>query len=376
MTETLSTNDFCKRINGKSSLRKIIPVLLAVSAIAGVLFGVYALYGRGWHGSLKYALNVFLMAMPLSCCLIFSYPAYAGNRRLVSAHATVIGERSFEKYKTPACLILTDKYMFTGDGSVSLAGIKGYGEVHIDTALGYAAAVFSKLDCPLGKVFMDTASDYRLSTDVDVAYVDENGIEAAVEGSSVLIGNYDFVNYHKALPGVEKSPDEIGYYDTYIVVDKSYALRVTLKYTPSDEFVKTVKSLVRKDVNIIIRTCDPNISMDSLEELAGITRVMPVRILRIKDHQNAKYDFRDECPSGLVSCAGFKELTRAFAESAKVGRAMKAGVFFAILSTAVSLVILGVVTGAVGCREFASLIIVAYQLLWILPALLVGKLLL
>ena len=388
--EAMRVNDFNKRMSDKSTLRRVTPVMMLLSAVISAVLGVLALYKAGAQTGLHFAISAFLMLMPLPLCIIFSHPAYSRNRRLAKSGATVVGERSFEQYKTPACLVIEDKYIFADEGGVHLIGLNGHGEIGVDTAIGYAAAVFTRLDCPLGAVFANTASDYRVSTDVDIAFIDDDGIEAAVEGSSVLIGSADYLRAHRIDPSLDdhKDPDDDessldgydqrynGMFDVYIAVDKKNVFRITVQYVPSKEFVKTVKTLIKKDVNVVIKTCDPNINMEMLEILTGINSVMPVRILRIKDAEKAKYSFSEECSGGIISDSGISCLAETFSGSAKVSFAMRAGAFFCVLAFVVAAALLFILSASTGYAGFASIVIAAYQLVWMLPVFLLDKLLL
>ncbi len=364
---------FNAQASAKSHLRALVPVMMFVSAVISFAFAAFELPKSGLYEAVKLALTVWFMCTPLSLSFAFCFPAYLKNKKFFKKNATVIGEETFLQYKTPACLTLDDKYLFSKDGSVSLVGIKGYGNIQIDRALGYAAAVFSKLDCPLGRVFKNTASDYKVSQDVDVAAITENGIEAAVEGSSVLIGNYDYVKKYGVPSGQQEL--EMPYFDTYILVDKKSALKVTLKYTPSAKTEKTVKELVKRDVNVVIKTCDPNINMDMLYNMMGVQPEMPIRILRAKGEESyVSYD-DDECSCGLFAVGDINSLASCLMGCTKVGYAMKAGAFFAFVSLLCALIILAVMTLTVG-NEPTPIFIALYQLFWVLPVLLVDRFLL
>lgn len=373
--EGANITDFGQRWTDKNNNRKLVGFMLVAALIASLIVGGANMSG-GFYAGVKCAMSAFFFIVPLPFCLSFSHSVFCQDKKLYSHGATVIGERAFEQYKTPACLIINDRDIFSGSGKVQLGGIQGYSDTKIELALGYAAAIFTKLDCPLGKVFTDAASDYEVSDDVDIAFITDDGIEAAVEGVSVLVGNYNFIKEYDLLPEGENGVFENDDCYIYIAVENETCIRVQLCYTPSKEFERALRALLRKQVNVIIKTCDPNINMRLFERLMDIDRIMPIRIMRIKNAEEAKYDLTSDCSTGIVTTGGLRTLAYAFSSTGRVCGAVRGGIAVsaALAIAAMAFIIsISVTTGFVG---ISSPLLLAYQLFWCLPVLLIDKILL
>lgn len=375
-TEGMKVTDFSQRWTDRNSKRKLTGLMLIISLSVALILGFINIKGEGFYGAVKCTLSTLWFLAPLPLCFSFSHPIFVQNKKLHENGATVIGERSFEQYKAPACLIINDKDMFSGKGSVQLSGIQGYVDSKLELALGYAAAVFTKLDCPLGKVFTDAASDYNISEDVDIAFVSDNGIEGAVEGIPVLVGNYSFIEKHGILPEGESYIYENDDCYIYIAVENETCLRVQLTYTPSREFERTLRALLGRHVNVIIRTCDPNINMKLLERLMDIDSIMPIRIMRIKDSEDAKYSSEECCATGIVTTGGLRTIAGAFGGIGRVSGAVIGGIAVSVALTLVAIAIIVAMSLTTGFSGVISPLLPVYQLIWCLPVLLIDKILL
>ena len=96
----------------------------------------------------------------------------------------------------------------------------------------------------------------------------------------------------------------------------------------------------------------------------------------MKQEEKAKYSFREECSGGIISDSGISCLAETFSGSAKVSFAMRAGAFFCVLAFVVAAALLFILSASTGYAGFASVVIAAYQLVWMLPVFLLDKLLL
>lgn len=368
--------DFKKRWAKRSEKRKLAGLMLIISALFSLILLGLNIGSLGLYPAVKCAVSAFLLVSPIALCFSFSHPVYTQNKKLQSRGATVIGEESFEKYKSPACLIIDDREIFSGRGKVMLSGIEGYLDTKIELALGYAAAIFSKLDCPLGRVFTNAASDYEVSGDVDIAFIADDGIEAAVEGIPVLVGNYGFIKRYGILPEGESNIYENDDCYIYIAIEKQTCLRVQLSYVPSKEFVRSIRALLGKQVNVIIKTCDPNINMRLLERLMDIDSEMPVRILRVKNAQDAEYKVFESCSSGIVTTGDLKTIANAFGSTSKVCGAIRGGIAVSLASALVAAVLIIAISITTGFSGISSVLLLAFQLFWCLPVLVIDKILL
>ena len=361
---------FVEKRHAVSEKRKYIKYIIAyIIAFSVTVFIIAALRG-GYLSGAEYGLTAMIFTAPFSLFTVFGHARYSQTKKLHSSKSTVIGERAFDEYGKPSCIVMTDKEMFTGSGRIDVIDIHGFGDQRIDTALACAAAVFSALDCPLGGVFGRIASDYNVSRDVDIASVSENGIEAAVDGIGVLIGKYDYMKKREVIPSGEPSPYEGGDSYLYIAVEEKTALRIRFRYFVSREFTRSVERLLDKDMNVVIRTCDPSINMNMLDDIIGIGGLSPVRVIKTAADVTESDSGED---SAIIASGGISTLSKVLMSTKKVRNAMNAGLAFAVISLILGSVITVALYAVGGFSPVVPLYMFGYQLFWMLPTLIIDR---
>ena len=370
VSEAVHPVGFAAKRHAVSEKRKCIKFMLAyVIVFSAVVFIMAALKG-GYLNGAEYGLAAMIFTAPLSLFTVFGHARYSQTKKLHNSRSTVIGERAFDEFGKPSCIVLTDKEMFAGSGRIDVVDIHGFGDQRIDTALACAAAVFGALDCPLGSVFDRIASDYSLSRDVDIASVGENGIEAAVDGIGVLIGKYDYMKKRGVLPSGEPSPYEGGDSYLYIAVEQKAALRIRFRYFVSREFTRSVERLLSKDMNVVIRTFDPNINMNMLDDIMGIGGLSPVRVIKTRSTVTEGSSGED---SAVLASGGTYTLSKVLVSTKKVRNAMNAGIAFAWISLVLGSAITIALYAVGGFSPVVPLYLFGYQLFWLIPTFIIDR---
>jgi|GEM_PF-2102105 len=370
LTSTPYVSGYAERSHRISEKRKSILYVLVFVIAFSVIFAFISVNKGSWQEAFRFGISALAFSAPLSLFFVFGHARAVQSRRLASNGSALIGEASFDEHGRPSSIVVSDREIFTGKGRIDLLDVHGYGDMYIDYALGCAAAVFTKLNCPLGVLFSKIAADYSVSADVDIAGVYDAGIEAAVDGAGVLIGKYDFLKKYGAQPLNEGSPFESGDAYLYIAIDRKAALRICFKYVPSPDFIKTVSRWIRKDAGVIIRTCDPNVNMKMLGDLLKINPMNPVRILKSEvDHESVI----DRSDSGIIATGGIYNLTKAISGASKVRHAVNAGIALAIVAMLLGAVITATLLAIGSFPAHVTLYIIAYQIFWIIPVLVIDR---
>ena len=204
----------------------------------------------------------------------------------------------------------------------------------------------------------------------DIASVSENGIEAAVDGIGVLIGKYDYMKKRGVIPSGEPSPYEGGDSYLYIAVEERTALRIRFRYFASREFTRAVERLLDKDMNVVIRTSDPGINMNMLDDIMGIGGLSPVRVIKTRAGVTDGVSGED---SAILASGGISTLTKVLMSTKKVRNAMNAGIAFAWISLILGSVITIALYAVGGFSPVVPLYLFGYQLFWMLPTLIIDR---
>ena len=371
LTKTRLISGFNGRSFATSGKRQSIAYIGTYIIAFTVIFTITAIFRNGLRSALSYGMCALIFTAPAALFFVFGHARLVQSRKLASKGSAIIGEGSFDEFGKPSSIIMTDREIFSEGGKIQLLDIHGYGDVSIDSALGYAAAVFTKLNCCLAGIFTNIATDYEVSEDVEIAAVSDDGIEASVDGIGVMIGKFAYMRKLGMAPKNESAPYETDEFYLYIAVDGKCALRVCLKYSPSAAFIDTVGKLLRKDSNVIIRTCDPNVNMKMLEDLMNIGALSPVRIIKSETDVTAEVDKSD---AGIMNPDGIYALSKTLARSVKVRHAMNAGIVLSVIS-----MIFGsaIIVALFAINESGAMIpfyAIAYQMIWMIAVLLVDRL--
>ena len=105
----------------------------------------------------------------------------------------MIGEASLGEYADASVVSFDDKEVFPARG-VRVRNVKVYGENRIDHVIYAAASVFHVVGGPLAEVFETATGELGYAENVKLTRLDRDGIEARVDGGTVLIGRAAFIN--------------------------------------------------------------------------------------------------------------------------------------------------------------------------------------
>lgn len=325
------------------------------------------------------ALNIFaltiLFCLPASTLIAYSYPIFRAAQIAYDEDTAIIGETSAEEYSGASTVSFADKDVFPSY-SVKLRSIKLYGNARPDLVLFAAASVFSKVGGPLDVVLELATKELDRAENVELVRIAENGIEATVDGSSVVIGRAEFLEAYNIYPLHDAEDDANtagGARILYIVMDGVLSAKLYIQYEMDVDFEFTLRELAREGISARIRTYDPNID-DAL--LTVKLRGKPYQV-HIDKQLNApdEPDPLDHLDSGLVSRASAKSLIHSAVMCSRLMHVERTNGILRGAALAVSLLIMLFLTVLSSSVDISSVYVALYQLFWLIPALIITRLL-
>ena len=352
-------------------LRAILPaVLLMVLAFFAAKFIL--------SGSIYEALTVsyitMLLTLPSCAFIAFSYPMYLASGFAYEKESAMIGEASLGEYADASVVSFDDKEVFPARG-VRVRNVKVYGENRIDHVIYAAASVFHVVGGPLAEVFETATGELGYAENVKLTRLDRDGIEARVDGGTVLIGRAPFINrygYAVALNESEKSMEETGDASIlYIAYDNNVAAKLYIQYSVEPDFEIVLKQLYRQGVCVGIKTSDPNIDDHLLSCKIKMSKY-PVKIIKCAEPKETAI-IVDRLSSGIVSKSGAKALLQTLAICDRVLSASRTNNVLSVVSILLGMAAMAFCIVSGMAITLAPLWIALYQLFWIIPVIAISR---
>ena len=96
----------------------------------------------------------------------------------------------------------------------------------------------------------------------------------------------------------------------------------------------------------------------------------------MKNAQDAEYKVFESCSSGIVTTGDLKTIANAFGSTSKVCGAIRGGIAVSLASALVAAVLIIAISITTGFSGISSVLLLAFQLFWCLPVLVIDKILL
>lgn len=178
-----------------------------------------------------------------------------------------------------------------------------FGSGRIDTVIYNVASIYSVLGGPLSDVLNVATADLGRSEDTEILSVDNEGVEALVDGKHLYAGKADYLRKNGYVPVSDPDDEEIvsgGEISImYLVCDDEVIAKLYIRYRIDPGFEVTVKRLYKSGICVGIKTVDPNINDEMLSTKIKLAKY-PVRVLKYSDISGSRRG-SDRTDSGIVS---------------------------------------------------------------------------
>lgn len=350
--------------------------LMGASVVIGVLFGVFAsLRAPGDSASAwSAAFSAMYLVAPMSILFAFSYPFYRANRAAKEYDSAIIGESSLEEYSNASIISFDDKNVFPSY-AVKVQNIKIYNNARIDRVLYYASSVFSYAGGPLQDVFEITTKDMGTSENVRIFESEDGFLATQVDGVNIIFGSYDAL-VDRGLEIPEKAAgDDVDLSNElsimYMFRESVLVAKMYIKYDMDEDIDVILKQFSGDGLYVCVRTFDPNIDERMIAHKLGDKRI-PLKIIRYLNPAEVG-KFEEKVDSGLVTCSSSKSLLQVISYCERVVHTKKTNVALGVLSVMIGAAIMLLLLLANSMSSLSSLIIVIYQLIWLIPTMIASK---
>lgn len=301
---------------------------------------------------ISFATAVSVISVPASIILAVNSPIKKACEIFKSSEGLISGYSAIEEFSESDCVVLNSEDLFPA-GSVKLNTIQAIGDFTIEDVILKSAALTINAGGPLSNVF-DKIIDGRrkmLPPVSDIVYEDGLGLTGKVEGKTVRIGNYKFIDSY-GINGLtdyslEEKAEKEGYFIVYTAIDNDVCGMFAVEYKSIDPDIEDgVYELVNSGVTLAVKTNDPNITEQLIEKVFGI----PADYIVIMPSHSVEYyeniSRPAKCGNGLLAYPPNK--FSCFAMLISACKKLKAKISVAVLLQSIFTVL-----GFAGCMFYA-----------------------
>lgn len=342
----------------------VLPLLLATAC---VLTGVVCLSGAQPTQPLWVLSALLAAAMPLAWPLAGAMPLFFLNRRLSHSGCAVAGYCGAKAISGAKRIVITDEDLFPA-GTLTLNGMKIYGE-ELGRVLSYAVTVARAADSQALPILEQLLSDQgghaeRLD---DFRWYEEGGAGGTIHGETVLLGSAYFMRRQKVrLPKELKVPSGL-----FLAVDGQLTAIFALRYQPSRNVDWALRTLRRNRITPVLAVRGSNLTPDFLRRCFKVDAkpIYPDVATRLSLLEKAR---RSAPAYALLYRDGLMPYAETVLGSRKLLLAVRWSTALAVLAAAAGLWLCYYLTGVGGYASLTPMRLVLFQLLWLVPELLLA----
>ncbi len=236
----------------------LLPVILL---LAGQLEGFWS-----WLTVMVGMACVTMPALSLSVSLAVSRCC----RQMMARGGFMVGWQAVRRFSRPDALAVDVADLYP-DESMLLHGLKTFSGTHIDDAILDAASLSVRCGGPLSLIFRRIIENKEeLLHEVDsLVYEQGMGVSGWVDGRRVLVGNRRLLENHGVdVPSTdyEARYAKNGRRLVYLSTGGELSAMFVVSYLPDPTIASSLQRLCRSRVMLLIRSCDQNITAESLCE--------------------------------------------------------------------------------------------------------------
>lgn len=357
--------------SGKAVIGAVIPISLVLTLIT---FFICLFTSKSGDRSVQTAYLLFSLSLPGAMFFTYCLPSFKASKNCYSDKSAFIGETAFDEYTSAASISFDDREVFP-TGGVKLRSVKVFGSGRIDTVIYDMASIYSILGGPLSDVLNVATADIGHSEDSEVLKIDNNGVEALVDGHHLYAGKADYIRRNGYVP--VSDPDDEDIEETgdisimYLVCDDELIAKLYVRYRIDPEFESMLKTLYKSGICVGIKTVDPNINDDMLSTRIKLAKY-PVRVLKYSDVADTKHG-QERTDSGIVSRKSAKALLRTFTVCDKVKHIIRTNIALNFIAMLIGILITVAVVTLGTVSSVGSVYVGLYQIFWLIPMYLMSK---
>ncbi len=247
-------------------LRRYIPGACGLALLAGIVYGAAV---TGFFEGFTLFASLLCVLLPVAS-LALNAPLWRECKKQLECGNMLCGFAAAERFGDihGVALDVADVYLHD---SVMLHGIRTFGATRIDEAIMDAAAVAIRTEGPLEGLFLriiENKTEILQAVD-NLVFEQDMGFSGWVGGRRVLVGNRKLLGNHGVdTPSgdYERKYKKDGRELVYLSVAGELSAMFIISYVTDAAVENALHDLEDARISLLIRSCDPNITEESLCE--------------------------------------------------------------------------------------------------------------
>lgn len=244
-----------------------VPTTAGAALIIGLIAG---LINQSFLAGFSVFTGAMCLAVPACALLSSGFSLRTANKNLNSVGAMISNQDSAEDCAKSNAVVIDSADLF--DGSLcAMHGMREYKNFRIDDVILYTSAIIIKSGGPLTDIFDKVINGKRdlLPPVKSLSYEDRLGLTAWIHGQKVFLGNRSMlVNHNIEVP--PKSDEDKYKHDgrkvMYLAIANKVAAMFVVSYAADSSLLPYIKNLENNGIQLLVRTCDSNITEDLLAD--------------------------------------------------------------------------------------------------------------
>lgn len=260
-----------------------VPIVMAIATISAIIWyiagsnGLVDLHEAPSIFSLSIFIAVMVIACPCSLGLATPTAIMVGTGRGAELGILIKGGEPLERAHKINTVIF-DKTGTITEGKPKVTDILSH-DIDENVLLGLAATAESHSEHPLGEAIVEYAKDknYTPGKIDKFKSITGMGIEAEIDGYSLLIGNKKLMERGKIEKSYENESNKLsseGKTPMFIAIDGKYAGIIAVADTLKESALGAVEKLKAMNIDVIMITGDNKITANAVARKAGINKVL------------------------------------------------------------------------------------------------------
>ncbi len=350
---------------------KFCRIIVPASAGAAVLTGFIAgLVAKNFLFGFSLFTASMCLGVPAASLLASVMPLRFANKHLNDSGGMIVSQGAAQDLSASNAVVIDSSELFDR-ARCGMHGMKDFKNVRIDDVLLYAAALVIKSGGPLTDVFDKVIAGHRelLPPVKSFSYEDRQGISALIHTHKILLGNRTLmVNHSIDVPS--KSDEDKYKHDgrriLYLAIANKIAAIFVVGYTADETLLPYLKTLENNGVQLLVRTCDANITEDLLSDCFGlpVTNVKVVSATAGRLFKRIREQVKETAPARVLHDGSTLSLVKSIAAAFGITYGIKAGQIVQAAGVGLGLLGLIILTAASAAGAAGALQIVVYQAFW------------
>ncbi len=365
-------NCFARRVEDPDVAVRFWSFLAPLVIAAALIFSVPAgIVSRDLHRSFWTLAAVSSAITPFFALYAFAQPYSILTRHLSGLGSAITGWYAAETLTGEQNLIIRDSDLFP-KGSTAIHGIKMLGHFSLEQTLSYVTSVFQESNNGLFPVFYEELKSKfgRLVAVRNMRHYESGGVEAELEGNQVLIGTGAFMIRMGVQLGEEKDAKNV----VFVAINGSAAGVFHIKYKGNEEIRDVLLDAIEQNVKPVLAVVDFNLTPMMVEQKFDLP-TDSMEYPNIEDRLDLATDsrFLDKDACAFVTRSGFVPFASCLLAAKRLRKITMRNVLLTALCVFFGMMVMFCLTWMGNTYASAPYNLFWYQLLWMLPMLLISQ---